>query len=313
MARGKTIKKPMNNTNSIYYCTMQFNEKCKSKNGLHEDEKNFYMASNLDFFANGRISICKDCLKEYVYIDGEINLDRFKKILRMIDYPFYNNEFETALTGKNETVGSYFKNIMLNHKGSTWNNGDLDSSVSLINNQLFESSNIEVTPEMVIRWGKLPKEDIEFLETNYYQWVTRHKCETKAEETLYAEITQMQLDIRKTRENGGDVTKKVEALQKLFQSANIRPLDQNAINSSENNMMIGTIISTIEKYEPSEYFDEYKKSQYKDYMGYKKYFTNWVQRPLKNLLSGSKDFNIVSEVDMSDVENFKDGDINGKL
>ena len=53
------------------------------------------------------------------------------------------------------------------------------------------------------------------------------------------------------------------------------------------------LVATIEKNEPCEFFSEYRDKEYKDYMGYRKYFDNWVLRGLKNLLAGTKDFNIM--------------------
>lgn len=298
---GRTVNKTVQ-SDETYYCISQISEKCKRKNGKLS-ASDFYSASNQEFFKNKKVHICKDCMKSFVYMEnGEFNLDRFKKILMMIDYPFYQMEFESALADKKDTIGIYFKNIQLNHKGATWTTSDSNYDKQIINNEIVEN-NFEITQDMFVKWGKLPKDDIEFLENNYYQWTTRHQCSNRAEEILFEEICQMQLDIKKTRESSGDVIKKVEALQKLMTSANIRPLDQNAINTAENTLMIGTIISTIEKREPSEYFDEYRKKEYSDYMGYKKYFNLWILRPLKNLLANTKDFNVTYKEE-------KDGDLN---
>lgn len=190
----------------------------------------------------------------------------------------------------------------LGKKNGAGNDFDYSDSIEKLENNknVIEDNDLDV--ESVIRWGNLPKQDLEFLDYNYTQWVTRHKCETRAEEILFGEICQTQLDIKKTRETGGDTTKKVESLQKLMGSANIRPLDQNALNVNENLMMWGTTVQTIEKDEPCEVFEDYRKKEYEDYMGYKGYFYNWVLRPLKNLLSGSKDFNVLQDEKDMDYE-----------
>ena len=78
-------------------------------------------------------------------------------------------------------------------------------------------------------------------------------------------------------------------------SANIRPLDQNAMNVNENLMLWGTVVSTVEQNEPCEYFEEEKRKEYKDFKGYRGYFENWINRPLKNLLASHKDYNIISD------------------
>lgn len=288
-----------------YYCTMQLNKLCNEKKGnLKKTE--FYTSTNPTFFKNGRLHVCKTCMKEFCYVDGIFSVERLKRMLAIVDLPFLNKEFESSLADRGETLGVYIKNLYLNHKGKTSENSDLD-----IENDISIEGRVDdfiVTTDMIMKWGNLSKRDIEFLELNYTQWVTRHKCESRAEEILFEEIAHMQLDIKKTRESGGDSIKKVEALQKLFTSANIRPLDQSQINTNESAMMLGNMISTIEKQEPCEYFDSVRKKEFEDYMGYKKYFDDWVLRPLKNLATGSKDFDVAENFD----EESEDGDFDAK-
>lgn len=255
----------------------------------------YYLATNKDIFTTGRTHICKDCIRSYVYFEEDINIDKLKNMLRLLDIPFYKTEFETSLMGRTETFGAYMKNVQLNHKTETWDNGDMDYNKVIINNEIMEESDFKLTQTMLNKWGKFNANDIEFLETSYYEWTTRHKCDSKAEEILFEEICQMQLDIKKTREADGEVIKKVQELQKLLQSANVRPLDKSAIQTNESMMIMGNMINTMERKEPAEYFDEMRKKEYRDYMGYKKYFDNWLLRPLKNLLTGSKDFVIIED------------------
>ena len=175
----------------------------------------------------------------------------------------YNAVLQEIQNGKTTNVWQIYM-TKLNSLGSKNGAGDdFDSSDSIDVKEIISNQNHDsnIDEEIIGRWGNLPISDLEFLEYNYTQWVTRHQCETRAEEILYEEICQMQLDIKKTRETGGDVMKKVEALQKLMSSANIRPLDQNALSVNENAMMWGTTVATVEKEEPCEYFEEYKRQQ----------------------------------------------------
>lgn len=268
--------------------------------GKSKREVDFYSATNKVLYKSGRVHICKDCIKKFCYIDKEINIEKFKKILMVFDMPYRMQEMESAILDKNDTIGTYFKNIQLNHKTETWEYGDRDNKDFVSSIESLARDDFKVTPDMLLKWGSLSKEDVEYLENNYYQWTTRHECESKAQEILFEEICQMQLDIKKTREGGGDVIKKVEALQKLFQSANIRPLDQSAIQSNESAMIIGNMIATMEKTEPAEFFEEHRLKEYRDYMGYQKYFDVWCLRPLKNLLTGSKDFNIDYNIEVQE-------------
>ena len=117
----KTTEKSKDVTTN--YCIMQLANKCAKKEG-ELPTKDFYMATST-FYKNGKINMCKHCLKEYVYeSNGEISIDKLKQVLRMNDIPFFEKEWESALNDEKETIGVYMKNVFLNHKGEGWINGD---------------------------------------------------------------------------------------------------------------------------------------------------------------------------------------------
>lgn len=272
--------------------------------GEESSERNFYISKSIIYKATSHLPICKKCLgnlyEKYYnkYQDYKLALYYMCRAVGIcFNLGSYNAVLQEIQNGKTTNVWQIYMTKLNSLGGKNGAGDDFDSSDSIDVKEIISNQNNDsnIDEEIIGRWGNLPISDLEFLEYNYTQWVTRHQCETRAEEILYEEICQMQLDIKKTRETGGDVMKKVEALQKLMSSANIRPLDQNALSVNENAMMWGTTVATVEKEEPCEYFEEYKRQQYKDYMGYRKYFDDWVLRPLKNLLSGSKDFNIIQE------------------
>lgn len=106
------IKKKKKET-TTNYCTMQLATKCINKEGILPVGE-FYSA-NSTFYKNGRYNICKNCLKEYVYEENNINVNKLRNILRIYDIPFFEKEWESALNDKRETIGIYFKNVYLNH------------------------------------------------------------------------------------------------------------------------------------------------------------------------------------------------------
>ena len=84
--RGATIKEEP----KLNYCTMQLSEKCKNTERMLPCT-DFYSTIS-PFYSNGRLNICKHCLKEYVYTKGgNINTDRLKQVLRIYDIPFFEN------------------------------------------------------------------------------------------------------------------------------------------------------------------------------------------------------------------------------
>lgn len=281
---------------------------------------NFYKSYSILYKSTyeNRITICKDCvvgIAEEFKTKFNSELKGLYALCRMLDFIYdeaiYSSAKEQAAAKDGKPYQYYFQKILSLPQYA--NKTFLDSpqadlgAIDKSNNERAikqEDVGIEITDETRMKWGNFPDEDLMFLEYNYNQWTTRHQCESKAEELLFEEICHIQLDINKLRMSGGDTIKKVDQLQKLMQSANIRPLDQSAISTNENVMMWGTTVAAIEKHEPCEFFSEYRDKEYKDYMGYRKYFDNWVLRGLKNLLAGTKDFNIVLDDDMEQ----EDGD-----
>lgn len=299
------------NNQETYYCTMQLSDRCKNKKGLLT-EKDFYMASNNEFFKSGRIHICKECIKQYVYVNGEFNIERFKKILIRINYPLYTNELETSIKDKNETVGCYFKNIMLNHKGKTWDHGD-GINVNVVTSD-GKVENFKLTKEITRRWGSgYTLEQYEFLEDTYFEWCNKYKSDTLSEQKTFQFLTLKELEIRRARELNSDTTKLEETYRKFMSDANVVPRDANAASDAENMNTLGLWIKDIEKYRPAEYFED--KKIYEDFDGLRGYYERFILRPLKNLLTGTrefdKEFNVENEINEIDDE-LEDGDKYGE-
>lgn len=228
---GRTVKKAIQDNNETYYCISQIADKCKRKNGKL-NAGDFYSASNQEFFKNKKVHICKDCMKSYVYMEnGEFNLDRFKKILMMIDYPFYEMEFESSLADRKDTIGMYFKNIQLNHKGATWMNGDSSYNKQVINNELVEEVDFEVTQEMIKFWGKIySKDEYLFLQEYYHDLIRMYDHSLPVQVNNYRNMAKTQLQANKCLDNGdmGGYDKAMKILSMLSGDSNIKPVQENS-------------------------------------------------------------------------------------
>ena len=71
-------------------------------------------------------------------------------------------------------------------------------------------------------------------------------------------------------------------------SAKLTPKSMSEVNETESQRVYGLWIADIEKYKPAEYFKD--KSIYEDYDGILDYIKRFVFRPLKNLLTGTREF-----------------------
>lgn len=213
------------------YCVMQLSKKCKEKEGILSFNE-FYSATNLELFKNGKMPICKHCLKEYVYVDGEINIDKLKKVLMICDYPFFQIEFKSAIEDKNETLGTYFKNIQLNHKGATWSAGDRESlsNISVSGDTLVEID-FQVTPDIVKFWGGgYTTEEYMFLQEYYHDLIRIYDHSLPTQINNYKNMAKTQLQANKclsTNDMGG-YDKSMKILSMLSGDSNIKPVQESS-------------------------------------------------------------------------------------
>lgn len=249
--RKSTAKKEVIIDNNIYYCSMQLSDKCKEKKGILL-EKDFYMSNDKILYQNGRVHICKDCFKQYVYLDGEFNLDRFKKMLMLINYPFYSSEFESAFGGKNETVGTYIKNIILNYKGRTWESSNFGYDKEVYKDEIVKSELLEVTAEMIKFWGKNYNKDEHLFLEEYYNDLTKiYDHSLPVQINNYRNMAKTQLQANKCLENGdmGGYDKSMKILSMIAGDGNIKPV-QETNSGSVGKGGFDVFIKNIEDNEP---------------------------------------------------------------
>lgn len=269
-------------------CTMQLSKNCREENGYRK-LGNFYKPINDMFFKTDTIHICKDCIKEYVYkSDGSIDVNRLKKILMVVDAPFFSKEFESALNGKRETIGRYFTSIYLNHQGKGYEDGEIDE----IENIIIEG--VKSRNEIIDFWGVgFDDDDYRFLEKELIKWKATHKSDTQAEITLLREICITILDLRKARGNKKATKELRKELQDLMKTASVDPAKANAISSGQSVDKFGVWVKDIEQFKPAEWWE--KQEKYKDMDGFIPYIKNYIVRPITNFFTGVKNFFVDGE------------------
>lgn len=285
----------MKKKEDIYYCTMQLSPKCQKAQGLLTD-RDFYSTANKELFYNGKLPICKNCLKKYVYEDKKVNLDNFKYILQIFDIPFYEKEWNISVKSKNETIGTYMKNVYLNYKDKHWKDGDvLDKKL------IYDKDDEKINDiDLINRWGfGFTDEELQWLENDYCEWLKNTNSDKFAIQRLIQMICVKELEIRKARQNGKSTDKLEKSLRDLMNDSNLTPKTMSAMNESESSKIYSAWLKDIEQNTPAEYFKD--KSIYDDYDGIKDYFKRFLLRPMKNLLVGTREFD--KEFSIEDGEN----------
>jgi hypothetical protein len=99
------------------------------------------------------------CLDE----SQSINIDLVKDMLKLIDRPFRYEDFKSACEDKNDTIGTYIKNIALNYRYDGWKDSIFEPQST---NEFKENNDMD---ELVYskKWmGTYSQTDIEYLD-NY--------------------------------------------------------------------------------------------------------------------------------------------------
>lgn len=240
----------MNNKPKEQTCTMQLSRDCKKKRGVWL-LKDYYTPVNTEFFASGRVHICKSCLREYIYDKkGNVKIDRFKKVLMLMNYPFFTQELHTALDQESDFLGVYMKAVYLNHKGKSWEDGEIKNSKFF--NGHKEDSIENISDETIIFWGRgYGGEEYNFLNDYYDNLISMYDHSLPVQVNNYRNMAKTQLEANKCLEKN-DITnydKLMKVLSTLSGDSNIKPNQETSIgNQTKGGFDI--FIKNIEDNEP---------------------------------------------------------------
>lgn len=233
---------------------------CHGCNEFHA-VSNFY---NDKRFASGLYPLCKKQLtelatdydkKEKIRVD---NREKTIKVFQMLDIPFIDSVYQSALQTTQEAVGEKNRATAFQHtltiikslpqyKGMTFENSEFGDLGNPDDEQL---SKRKPRREIVKLFGSgFPNEDYLYLQDQYDDWCARTQVDTKPQQTYVVQICMTQLDIYKDRKAGKDVTKKLASLDSLMNGGNLQP-KQNVSNAASDSLTFGQMIEKWENEEP---------------------------------------------------------------
>jgi len=255
----------------ILYCT-----RCGSRSDFYVGKSNLYK-----FY--GKIPFCKKCIEEIYNELVKLHSDYKKAIYllcRKLDIPFKNSVYDGAVKESSikgwSIQQAYLKQINSfsekNNYGTDFD--DSEDFDSINQNKVFKINNInndiETTTDLILKWGNLLSQDIQFLENEYIDWCRRYDVSSKAMEVNIKYICHQQLTINKKQESGQPVDKELKTLGDLMGNSALKPIQESAAMSAEFNTL-GTWIKKFENEEPFPEPDE----ELKDVDGFKKYIRVW--------------------------------------
>lgn len=233
-------------------------------------ESNYYKSYNEFYKSIGKIPYCKHCIEKFYqhyyedyFNEGCLNAEQeaVKRVCMAFNIYYnaklYNRAIEDAKKRQINIshMGSYMKIIQLKQtKEKTYD--DTIKEIAAQEQELAKSefnnanNNIEVDEETIKFFGKgFDPEDYEYLKTEYEDWITRHECQTKAQEQVFKRICFKQLEILKATRRGED-TKNLDATyQSYLDTAKLQP-KQNTTDTLSDAQTFGTLIDKWETTRP---------------------------------------------------------------
>ncbi len=288
------------------YCVLHCSEKCQRDRGL-QDKSKFWTVSDKkkdNVYTDGIIPICKDCAKEFCYNKktGLIDIEKFKIFLRMADIPFKQEILDKALVKQNETIGTYIQHIKFSMADKGWKDGEIVDKVVTNEDgeELNEKEKMDRHADLVEKWGRgYNPDELELMEKYYKSWIKEVDPDNErgelSEQFMVKNLVIAQIKKRRADESSSNVdTDKLEkSIISYMDKLKLTP-DTRKEKDDLSKQVYGEWVEHIEWYKPAEWFKN--KSIYEDFDGIMDYMKRHIFRPLKNLLTGSRDFDGVYNI-----------------
>lgn len=258
--------------------------KCPKCGDIMRGDTAFYLDKN---YATNRYPICKRCLMAMVEQRTKKNdepnetKESVQKVLQMMDRIYDDKFYEECVKGASDGVkeknrsspfATYFTAIasLPQWRGKTWKDSDFGSAaVSLDEN---ETRIIKKTiANARKRFGNgYSDEDYMLLENEYQDWVTRHECNTKAQEEVFENLALIKY-LKKKALLEGKPTKDLDKQQQdWLDSGNLKP-KQKTENGLNDTLTFSQMLEKWEEHDPVALPDD----EFKDVDGIMKYLKIW--------------------------------------
>lgn len=248
----------------------------KSKN----IETGFYSAKNKILYPDGKISICKLCLKKAIYNgDGTIDINKFKQILQQMDIPFLYDEYERAINNPNDSVGIYFKNLnsLPQNSGLTWKdsifekqtNNKINNKEVIQKNKDLQEDDSDAQKSYSKEWrGHYTQSDIDYLNEYLSSLKNDFKIVTRNHLDYAKKIAKASLAADKAYEQmvagASGYDKKYKELQAIFDTLS-KSAQFSENTRSANDVGLGGFGVTFDKVEQQKWIPKHTPLEKDDY------------------------------------------------
>ncbi len=269
---------------------------------------------------NGFMSICQNCIAElyeqYIkFYNGDEDAAA-ERICQITDTYFspevwaVSRKISNSRNGKSRNrFSTYISKLNLNNQGTGTTYSDTlvrrweaDVSNAETTKEVEDNDDIETPVDVVRRFGTgFSAGDYDSLQYEYQNWVDRYGDPIdKRQEELYVSICYMKLNLQKLLQKGeSSIGAASNSYKSQIEAATTEIEDRKKKAEAEKQLSpLGEMIRDIEEYCPAEYYKD--KKLYVDFDHLREYIERFMTRPLRNLLTGSKELD--KEFSLSDME-----------
>lgn len=268
MARREKKQKPLSNPTTLV-C-----HHCNERKPMSE----FIGSSNRFNKTYMKIPYCKDCIDD-IYMEyydmydeeGYVEADRkaIERICMATDIYYSDKAFDSAMKKYDKNPSSSLFTIyagqmgLLQYVGKTYDDTliekynmakDKNAVVSIYTDK-DEIVDKRIEEAVKIFGVGFEKSEYLFLYDQYFDWTSRHECNTKAQEEIFKQICYTQLELHNATIAKRETKNLTDTLTKLMDAAKLQP-KQNSGDTTADNQTFGTLIDKWENTRPIPEVDE---------------------------------------------------------
>lgn len=264
-----------------------------------------FLSYNGRIYKFGKIPVCNDCLnnlfEDYVVAYKGDYKQAIRRLCMNFDLYYSDGIYVSSIRNGEFSLNEYIKKLNINPNKNRTFDTSLKEGINFISGEFVSTAGADgkgkaslqqklakdlqdTPPDVIKRWGVgYQPVDYETLE-NHYSYLKKANPHCDSNQEIFINdlcILKMQQQ-RATREGKiDDLIKLTDAYRKTFSQAGLKTSQDS--DSSEDDCW-GEWIRRVEEYTPADYYRN--KELFKDADGVKDYFSRFVLRPLKNLITG---------------------------
>lgn len=301
-------------SDDVYRCTCCGHKYKKQEGNFGRSKSPVYKGNN------GYVSICRNCVAElyeqYVKFYDNNEDEAAERICQMTDMYFdpdiwaTSRKISESRNGKSRNrISTYISRLNLRQADgrSTYSDtlirrweADVENAESV--EEIVENEDIDIPEDVIRRFGVgFEAGEYDSMQYEYQDWVRRYgEPSDKRQEELYVSICFMKLNLRKLLQKGdANIGAAANSYKSQIDAATTEIEDRKKKAEAEKRLApVGEMIRDIEEFCPAEYYKD--KKLYVDFDHLKEYIQRFMTRPLRNLLTGSKELD--KEFSLSDAE-----------